>query len=68
MEKTDYTRAIERADMNKCDKLQAVVNDPSTNKENYWKKVKKLTRSVTSDHNIGRWQCLAEYFEKKVVL
>lgn len=64
--KKDYSRAIEKRDYSKIDKLYAIVTDANTTKENYWDKVRKLTKRVTSDHAIGRWQCLAEYYEQFV--
>lgn len=51
----NYDYAIERYDYNRIDKLNTII-DLSI----YWREVKKLTRNVTSDHAIGRWQCLAE--------
>ena len=65
--KRDYSMAIEKRDFAKIDKLYDVIEDETTTKANYWDKVRKLTKRVTSDHSIGRWQCLAEYFEKFVV-
>lgn len=47
--------ALENRDCSKIDKLNKL-----TNKETFWDDVRKLTRSVTSDHSIHRWQCLAE--------
>lgn len=64
--KKDYSRAIEKRDFSKIDKLYAIVTDSKTTKENYWSQVKKLTKRVTSDHSLGRWQCLAEYYEQFV--
>ena len=51
-----HNRAIEVRDISKIDKLNKL-----TNKETFWDDVRKLTKRVTSDHSIGRWQCLAEY-------
>ena len=50
-----YLVAIERRDYSKIDKLNSL-----TNKETFWDDVRKLTKAVTSDHAIGRWQCLAD--------
>ena len=49
----DY--AMEVRDYAKIEKLNAL-----TNPETFWDDVRKLTKNVTSDHSIGRWQCLAE--------
>lgn len=46
---------IERNDISKIDKLNKL-----TNKETFFDDVRKLTKNVTSDHSIGRWQCLCE--------
>lgn len=52
----DYSRAIEKRDFAKIDKLNTLVN-----KETFWDDVRKFTKSVTSDHAIRRWECLAEF-------
>lgn len=46
---------MEVRDYSRIDKLNKL-----TNKETFWDDVRKLTKRVTSDHSIGRWQCLAE--------
>ena len=46
---------IESRDYSKIDKLMQLTN-PVT----FWDDVRKLTRNVTSDHGIRRWQVLAE--------
>ena len=51
----DYSWAIEQRDIAKIDKLNKL-----TNINTFWDDVRKLTRNVTSDHMMGRWQCLAE--------
>ena len=50
-----YEYALEQHDISKIEKLNCL-----TNKETFWSEVKKLTKHVTSDHAIGRWQCLSE--------
>ena len=64
--KRDYSMAIEKRDFSKIDKLYDIIEDEKTTKDNYWDKVRKLTKRVTSDHSLSRWQCLAEQFEKKL--
>ncbi len=64
--KRDYSMAMEKLDITRINKIYAILEDETTSKENYWDRVRKLTKRVTSDHSIGRWQCLAEYFEKFV--
>jgi hypothetical protein len=51
----NYLSAIEKRDYSKIDKLNNL-----TNKETFWDDVRKLTKNVTSDHAIKRWQCLAD--------
>ena len=51
----NHNRAIEGRDFARIDKLNK-LNNPAT----FWDDVRKLTRNVTSDHTIHRWQCLAE--------
>lgn len=50
-----YDYAMEKRDISRIDKLNTL-----TNKETFWDDVRKFTKNVTSDHSIGRWQCLAE--------
>lgn len=50
-----YAYAIEKRDISKIDKLNKLNNI-----ETYWDDVRKLTRNITSDHSIKRWQCLAD--------
>ena len=52
----DYSRAIEKRDYAKIDKLNTL-----TNKTTFWDDVRKFTKNVASDHSIHRWQCLSEY-------
>lgn len=47
--------AMEKNDINKIEKLNQL-----TDKETFWDDVRKMTKKVTSDHSIGRWQCLAD--------
>lgn len=51
----DYSRAIEKNDLARIEKLNKL-----TDKETFWAEVRKLTKAVKSDHSISRWQCLAE--------
>lgn len=46
---------MEKNDVKKIDKLNKL-----TNKGTFWNNVRKLTKNITSDHSIHRWQCLAE--------
>lgn len=51
----DYSWALEKRDINKINKLNTLHN-----KDTFWDDVRKLTKTVTSDHSIKRWQILAE--------
>lgn len=51
----DYCCAMERQDLHQIDKLNR-LKDTRT----FWNDVRKLTKTVRSDHSIGRWQILAE--------
>lgn len=50
-----YNNAIERRDFKRIDKLNLL-----TDAKTYWDSVRKLTRKVSGDHAINRWQTLAE--------
>ena len=65
--KRDYSPAIENRDFGKIEKIYTILEDKTTNKNNYYDRIRKLTKRVTSDHSIGRWQCLAEYYERYVM-
>lgn len=64
--KRDYSPAIENRDFGKIEKIYNILEDETTNKNNYYDRIRKLTKRVTSDHSIGRWQCLAEYYERYI--
>lgn len=49
-----YDYATEKADFPKIEKLNT-LNNPET----FWDDVRKLTKRVTSDHSINRWEILA---------
>lgn len=53
--------AFERADYSKIEKLGQL-----NNLDTFWDDVRKLTKRVTSDHAIHRWQCLAEQRYKEL--
>lgn len=50
---TNY--AIEVHDISRIRKLNEL-----TNADTFWDDVRKLTKRITSDHSMHRWQCLAE--------
>ena len=51
----DYKYAIEKRDISKIDKLNAIHD-----LVNFWTLVRKLTKNVKSAHALNRWQCLSE--------
>lgn len=65
--KRDYDPAMEKRDLGRIEKIYAILEDETTNKNNYYDRIRKLTKRVTSDHSIGRWQCLAEYYERYII-
>ena len=50
-----YDKALEAYDYGRINKLNNL-----TNIKTFWDDVRKLTKKITSDHSIRRWQCLAE--------
>ncbi len=50
-----YEWATEAMDYRRIDKLNKL-----TNPDTFWDDVRKLTKKITSDHSIKRWQILAE--------
>ena len=64
--KRDYDPAMEKRDFVRIEKIYAILEDETTNKNNYYDRIRKLTKRVTSDHSIGRWQCLSEYYERYI--
>ncbi len=51
----EYNYAMEKHDYSRIDKLNKL-----TNLETFWDDVRKLTKNITSDHSIKRYQILAE--------
>lgn len=64
--KKDYSVAIEKRDFSRIDKIYKILDEKDTNKNNYYDKIRKITKKITSCHSLNRWQILAEYFEKYV--
>lgn len=54
---------IENADYKKVDKIIDGILKFQINKDNFWDKVKQLTKNVHSDHSLGRWQIICEWFD-----
>lgn len=50
-----YNNAIEERDFKRIDKLNKLM-DPKT----FWDDVRKITKRITTDRAIHRWQTLAE--------
>lgn len=62
LRKKAYKRCIENADFSKVDKIVDGIKAGKINKANLFDEVKRLTKRVTSDHSLERWQCLTEWF------
>jgi hypothetical protein len=56
--------SLENADIKKIDKIINGIKDGEINKNNLFEEVRKLTRNITSDHSIKRWQIIVEWFDK----
>lgn len=59
-----YLRCIENADIKKVDKIVDGIKSGKINKINLFDEVRKMTKRVTSDHSIERWQVLTEWFNE----
>lgn len=59
-----YKSVWEIADYKKIDKIIGGIDSCKINKSNLFDEVRKLTKNVTSDHSIGRWQSIAEWFNE----
>lgn len=57
-----YKEAIEIRDLRRIDRLNKL-----TNKQTFWKDVRKITSGVHDDHPLGRWQTLAEIRYEELV-
>lgn len=58
-----YKRCIENRDFSKVDKIIDGIYRGKIRKENLYDEVRKLTKRVTSDHSIKRWQIITEWFD-----
>ena len=61
-----YHCAMEKRDFARIDKIRAIILDETTCEQDYYERIRKLTKRVTSDHTIKRWQCLADYYYRYV--
>lgn len=59
-----YRTVWEVADYKKIDKIICGIDSGKINKSNLFDEVRKFTKNVTSDHSIGRWQSIADWFNK----
>ena len=57
-----YKRIIENADITKINKILKGLETGKITKENFWDSIRKLTKSVSSDHSMNRWEILSEWF------
>lgn len=58
-----YGRCIESRDFAKVDKIIDGICKEIITKENLYDSVRKLTKNVTSEHSIRRWEILTEWFD-----
>lgn len=57
---------MEKSDYNKIIKILEGIKLEKINKENLYDQVRILTKRVTSDHSIKRWQIITEWFERNM--
>jgi len=62
-----YKRAIENADVTKINKILKGLETGKITKENFWDSIRKLTKSVSSDHSMNRWEILSEWFYNQLI-
>ena len=58
------TVSMENMDIHKIDKIVDGIKEGKINRENLYDEVREMTRRVTSDHSIKRWQIITEWFYK----
>ena len=51
---------IEKNDYKRIDKIINAYESGKLTKENYWNTIGKFTKDIKTDHNIKRWQIIAE--------
>lgn len=63
LQKAAYSALIsEKRDIARIDKIIRGIKNGEITKENYWDSIRGFTKRVYSDHSIGHWQCIAEWF------
>ena len=65
LRKMAYLICYTNADCRKVDKIIDGIASGKINKNNLYDEVRKLTKRVTSDHSIKRWQIITEWFDKE---
>ena len=60
-----YQRCIENADYKRVDKIIDGIINFRINKDNFWDEIRKFTKNIHSDHSLGRWLILSEWFYKE---
>ena len=56
--------AAEIRDYHKIDKIVNGIKNGKITKENLYNEIRKLTKKVTNDHLIKRWQIITDWFFK----
>lgn len=57
---------FESRDINKIDKIIKGLETGKINKYNFYDNIRKFTKNVYSDHSIGRWQCISDWFYARI--
>jgi len=65
LRKRAYLICYSNADCKKVDKIIDEIAAGKINKSNLYDEIRKMTRRVTSDHSIKRWQVIAEWFDRE---
>ncbi|MGL5433779.1 MAG: hypothetical protein ACRDBO_00080 [Lachnospiraceae bacterium] len=66
MRQKAYQLIRESADRKKIDKIADGIEAGKITKENFWDSIRKFTKNVYSDHSIGRWQIISEWFYEQL--
>lgn len=57
---------FENRDINKIDKIIKGLETGKITKDNFYDNIRKFTKNTYSDHSIGRWQCISEWFYNRI--
>jgi len=57
---------VENQDIQKVSKIINGISSGKITKDNIYSETRRFTKNVTSDHSIGRWQIIFEWFDKQL--